>query len=390
MSRSKFFALLTAGFLFCFSLYPVLSFGQRMISKREMKFRLEKTDTDDVYSRNPKRPFRYGYPYDKAECLHHYSQLSEIYNLHEGDVIADVGAASGWVDGALSVICDSITFYVEDIDTDYLNEDQFNRVITHFNEVRGTPQTNVLHYVIGTKTKTRLPDATFDKIIIDNAFHEIRKPGRILKDLRKKLKPHGILIIYDEFSNPNFNRWADGCDTKVKTVLWLTGLAEKKGFYLYDRKAPRNAFNNVLFFSKSPKRERPDLSDIALAYDWKIQHLEEFKVVDTTYIQKTFRSLISDEKRIKSVYPMLNEYFAEMMIEYLALDHAVNAIYIGQEAMKMYPDDEAICAFYADACEEAGYLERSLEYFEKAAKLDPKQGIYDDDIKRVKESIGKK
>ena len=392
MNRSKFFVLVSAGFLFPFFLCPVLSLAQRKISKREMKFRLEKTDTDDVYSRNPKRPFRYGYDYDKAECLYHFNQISELYDLHEGDVIADVGAASGWVDGALSVICDSITFYVEDIDTDYLNEDQFTRVISHFNQVRGNPQTNVLHYVIGTKTKTNLPDATFDKIIIDNAFHEIKKPRRILADIRKKLKPDGVLIIYDEFSSPFTKRWADGCDTKVKTVLWLNNLAEKKGFYLYDRKAPKNAFNNILFFSKKPtKGESHGLYYISRKYDWYIQRIDELKtVVDTSYIQKIFSSLLPEKEKIKSVYPLLNEYFAEMIFECLIMDRVNSALSIGREALKMYPDDEIICADYADACEEAGCMEESLKYYEMAAKLSNKQSIYDDDIKRVKESIGKK
>ena len=87
---------------------------------------------------------------------------------------------------------------------------------------------------------------------------------------------------------------------------------------------------------------------------------------------------------------MLNEYFVEMILECLEADRVNSALCIGQEAMKMYPDDEAIFSVYAAAWEEAGNLENSLEYYEKAAKLSNKQSVYDDDIKRVKESIEKK
>jgi protein-L-isoaspartate O-methyltransferase len=127
---------------------------------RQMRKRLAATDTTDIYSRSPLRPFRYGYPYDKAQCLKNFGLLSDAADFHEGDTIAEVGAASGWIEGVLSVLCDSLTLFAEDIDTDYLNQDQFNHVKVYFDQLRASPQTNKLYYIIGTLTNTQTKHLT--------------------------------------------------------------------------------------------------------------------------------------------------------------------------------------------------------------------------------------
>ena len=121
----------------------------------------------------------------------------EVLQPKAGDVIASVGASNGFRAGMLSVLTDSLTFYLEDIDESCLNEEEVKRVWKWYGKVRGTPLTNRYKIVIGTETETRLPDHTFDKIVVSAAFHHFSDQKAMLDDLKKKLKKEGKLYIIE-------------------------------------------------------------------------------------------------------------------------------------------------------------------------------------------------
>jgi ubiquinone/menaquinone biosynthesis C-methylase UbiE len=49
--------------------------------------------------------------------------------------------------------------------------------------------------ILADERSTALPENTFDKIIIINSFHEFTFVTEMLADIKKKLKPGGILYI---------------------------------------------------------------------------------------------------------------------------------------------------------------------------------------------------
>lgn len=49
--------------------------------------------------------------------------------------------------------------------------------------------------ILGNEKSTSLPENLFDKILIINSFHEFTFVTEMLADIKKKLKPGGILYI---------------------------------------------------------------------------------------------------------------------------------------------------------------------------------------------------
>src|SRR5947209_2808433 len=73
-----------------------------------------------MYTTSPDKPFRYGIPYSEEESFKVAETLIKDYEIENGEMIADVGAASGYIEGAISMKTDNVTFYIQDIDISYL------------------------------------------------------------------------------------------------------------------------------------------------------------------------------------------------------------------------------------------------------------------------------
>src|SRR6185436_5650260 len=102
----------------------------------------------------PEKPFKFGTPYTLKECTTDIKYFTGELAFKAGDVIADVGAGNGYLDGAISVVTDSITFYIEDINRTFLNQTEFDKVVKYYTQVCGKPMTNKFFIKIGTKKKT--------------------------------------------------------------------------------------------------------------------------------------------------------------------------------------------------------------------------------------------
>jgi SAM-dependent methyltransferase len=146
------------------------------------------------------RPYPCGPVLDEAG-VQIFKIQSDFIGLKEGVTFADIGASSGYYDAAMAVFVDSVTFYLNDIDDHCLNQKNLDKVLRYYSKIRGQQieATNRFHYVIGTPTRTKLPDSTFDVIFMNATMHVIEYPDSILADLYRNLKPEGNLFIRDEF-----------------------------------------------------------------------------------------------------------------------------------------------------------------------------------------------
>ena len=144
------------------------------------------------------RPYECGFVLRKMKHIRGMcGPFLEHFELKSGDVVASIGASNGWYEGALSTLTDNVTFYLEDIDTLCLNNQEIGNVVKHYSSVRGKPITNQFIPVIGTEKTTELPDGIFDAIIISVSFHHFTYPAEMMDDIRKKLNPGGKLFIIE-------------------------------------------------------------------------------------------------------------------------------------------------------------------------------------------------
>lgn len=124
----------------------------------------------------------------KDKCL-------DTINFQKGEIIADIGASSGYIEGMLSVFHDSLTFYIQDIDTAVCNKREIDKTMAFYEEVRNTPITNKFFIVNGTDTDTNLPDSTFDKIFLMWTYPYLIEPIKFISDIRENLKDDGTFYV---------------------------------------------------------------------------------------------------------------------------------------------------------------------------------------------------
>src|SRR4051812_22640104 len=67
-----------------------------------------------------------------ADMFETKKQLTDFMGIKNGDVITEIGAAEGYNLGVLSTICDSVTFYAQDIDPKTCSEKKINGTVKYY------------------------------------------------------------------------------------------------------------------------------------------------------------------------------------------------------------------------------------------------------------------
>jgi len=124
----------------------------------------------------------------------------DVIKFKKGDIIADIGAGNGYIEAMLSIFYDSLTFYIQDIDTSVCNQRTIDEVVDFYQKVRGAPFTNTFIVVNGTDTETNLPDSTFHKILMLRTYQYLKEPMKFILDVRKKLKDDGLFYVINSQS----------------------------------------------------------------------------------------------------------------------------------------------------------------------------------------------
>jgi ubiquinone/menaquinone biosynthesis C-methylase UbiE len=124
----------------------------------------------------------------KHKCLN-------TINFKKGEIIADVGAGNGYLKGMLSLFNDSLTFYIQDIDTSICNQKTVDKVVDFYKRLKKKPFTNKFYVVNGSDVETTLPDETFDKILMIFTYPYLKYPQVFMTDIKHKLKPDGRMYI---------------------------------------------------------------------------------------------------------------------------------------------------------------------------------------------------
>jgi len=121
--------------------------------------------------------------------------LSEVktYKFRKHDVIADIGAGSGYFERVLSMYCDYLTVYVNEI-----NSSSLSQLRTKLKFLEFCDQKNIAYNsILGNESSSLLPSNSFDKVIIRNTYHHFSNPNKMIEDCKRILKENGKLYIID-------------------------------------------------------------------------------------------------------------------------------------------------------------------------------------------------
>lgn len=350
-------------------------------------------DSLAIYSTHSSRPFKYGFPYTKEECERYFREYINGFGLRNGEKVADVGAASGWLSGIFSVMLDSMYFYIQDIDTHLLNTEQFHKVTEYYTAVRERPQTNQFIYIIGTGNKTLLPENTFDKILLNNSFHEIKDKWAVLEDLYTKLKPGGQLIVHEKFSNWYKTIRHPGCGIKAFRVDEMVYIMEETGFYLTGMAEPWNAFNNYLVFETSAdsadaftrKRNR-----VAIYTD-ELEKLYEKKwVKDSANTIRLAQYLQKHLPEIRTVYQTIEHFIDDAAYFWMGKKQYAPAMHILRMNLLLYPHSANVYDSLGEVYLHHKKYGAALEYYARSLELDPGNTNAEKQVGKIRELMKKK
>jgi len=156
-----------------------------------------------------------------------------FYDFRAGQTVASIGAQCCHWEAAYAATTDSITFYLEDIDSSRFKKAQADFAWNYYGTLRDRPMTSTYKMVLGDERSTSLPKNTFDKILIINSFHEFIFRAEMLADIKKKLKAGGILYI-DEALPKKQGQLHGICNLPMLTNEETIALFEKNGFEYVD------------------------------------------------------------------------------------------------------------------------------------------------------------
>ena len=184
------------------------------------------------------RPYKCG-PVLKRDGIETFERLNRYLEIKPGVVFAEVGASSGYYNGAMAVFVDSVTFYLQDVDQACLNEENLQQVLKYYSKLRKAPVnvTNAFHIVIGTETKTNLPKNGIDIIYSNATYHALNQPDSIMADLYRSLKNHGVLAIRDEFIHGDEVKYCSDkeCQNPLAMFSDFQEVMSRNGFDLVDQ-----------------------------------------------------------------------------------------------------------------------------------------------------------
>jgi ubiquinone/menaquinone biosynthesis C-methylase UbiE len=117
------------------------------------------------------------------------SEIIQLLDLHDGDVVADLGSGVGYFSVKLSPIVGKngkvLAIDIRKLPLIFL----WMRGLLHH-------QSNI-DLIVGGLDDPRLPAASVDAILIANTYHELQDPQRILGHVVQSLRPGGRLVVVD-------------------------------------------------------------------------------------------------------------------------------------------------------------------------------------------------
>lgn len=150
---------------------------------------------------NPEKPYKCGFIVTSLGKVNYdYENYFKFLGCKSGETIASIGAGNGYIEVQIATIIENVHWFIQDIDTDCCNQNEFENVVSHYEELKGSSIQGTFDLVIGEENKTNLPKSTFDRVIFHNSYHEISQREEIMNDVKEILKPGGEVVIMERIT----------------------------------------------------------------------------------------------------------------------------------------------------------------------------------------------
>jgi len=116
------------------------------------------------------------------------SKLIKNMRIKPNDIVADIGAGSGYHTFKIAALTKNGFVYAVDIQPEML------MVIE---ETKETGKIKNIETILGTEKSIQLPSNSVDKILMVDVYHEFNFPAEIIISIKKALKPNGELFLIE-------------------------------------------------------------------------------------------------------------------------------------------------------------------------------------------------
>jgi ubiquinone/menaquinone biosynthesis C-methylase UbiE len=116
------------------------------------------------------------------------SRLIKNMGININDIIADVGAGSGYHAFKMAPLAEKGLIYAVDIQPEMLNVIEKKK--------RSTKILNI-ETILGSEKSINLPKNSVDKILMIDVYHEFSYPIEMIESIKNALKPEGQLFLIE-------------------------------------------------------------------------------------------------------------------------------------------------------------------------------------------------
>ena len=181
-------------FLFTFLLQPNNCFGQN--SNIDNKYTFKDGDYNGIGKWYMGREIAYVMGFQgigwlersEREQEENVSKLILNMRIKSDDIIADIGAGSGYHAFRIAPIAKNGLVYAVDIQTEMLMTIEKNK---EFSEIKN------IETILGTEKSVQLPKNSVDKILMVDVYHEFSFPVEMITSMKNALKPNGQLFLIE-------------------------------------------------------------------------------------------------------------------------------------------------------------------------------------------------
>ncbi|WP_299409944.1 class I SAM-dependent methyltransferase [Acaryochloris sp. IP29b_bin.148] len=113
-------------------------------------------------------------------------RLVEALDLKPTDVVADVGAGTGYISFRMTPLLPEGKVFAVDI------QPEMAEILSYFKEER---QAKNLDIILGSETSVNLPSQSVDLVLMVDAYHEFTFPREMMTSIVKALKPGGRVVL---------------------------------------------------------------------------------------------------------------------------------------------------------------------------------------------------
>ena len=123
------------------------------------------------------------------------SKLIENLKIKSSDIIADIGAGSGYHVFKMAPLVENGFVYAVDIQIEMLMEIDKTKKSTKVKNVKT---------VLGTEKSIELPKNSIDKVLMVDVYHEFNFPVEMIASIKKAMKPNGELFLIEYRGEDSF------------------------------------------------------------------------------------------------------------------------------------------------------------------------------------------